>query len=342
MNPTDPVILLTIDVEDWFQVENFKNCIPFSSWPSCELRVEKNVHRLLNLFDDFSNQQRVIPGNPTNPTNPSNSSNPSNPKVTFFILGWIAERLPNLVREIQARGHEVASHGYNHNLCNQQSHKDLRKDLVSSKKLLEDIIGADVYGYRAPSFSISDEILKIIQECGYQYDSSYNSFGLHGRYGKIDIDSYAKNGIAYQIPVDMNGEAALYKIEKRYYFYELPVSNLQFTIQNSKFKIINLTIPWGGGGYFRLIPSFLFRQGISSILQKHGTYVFYLHPWEIDAEQPRVKHVDKTGSFRHYVSLAKTHSRLSKILESFAECEFLSCHQYLSAKTGAVLDGNPS
>ena len=147
--------LLTIDVEDWFQVENFKKYIPFASWSSYELRVEKNTHRILDLLDSASFKFQV-----------------SSFKIsaTFFVLGWLAERLPHLVREIHSRGHEIASHGYYHNLCNEQSHEELKTDLYNSKSFLEDIIGTQVYGYRAPSFAINNDILKIIEDCGYLYD----------------------------------------------------------------------------------------------------------------------------------------------------------------------------
>ena len=205
-------ILLTIDVEDWFQVENFKQCIPFSSWQSYELRVEKNTHRLLDLLDSSSLEQaeglrrRRIGLSQSHPETvkgqksmKSCKSCQTTPKATFFILGWIAERLPQLVREIHSRGHEVASHGYQHNLCNQISSKDLKRDLSDSKKLLEDIIGVPIFGYRAPSFSITDDILKLIEECGYLYDSSLNSFAMHGRYGHLDLSQNGTRGIALQI-----------------------------------------------------------------------------------------------------------------------------------------------
>ncbi len=183
-------ILLTIDVEDWFQVENFKTWIPFSSWPTRELRVEKNTHRLLDLFDTIKLQPSATSYEP---------GCSGNPKATFFILGWIAERLPNLVREIHARGHEVASHGYYHNRCDEQSFDELKKDMNDSKKFLEDMIGSPVFGYRAPSFSINNEVLKIIEDCGYLYDSSYNSFSMHSRYGHVDFSGNEKKGIAIQI-----------------------------------------------------------------------------------------------------------------------------------------------
>ena len=159
-------ILLTIDVEDWFQVENFRHWIPFDSWPSKELRVEKNTHRLLDLFDSFNGQQAT------------GSGQNENLHATFFVLGWLAERLPNLIMEISKRGHEVASHGYNHNLCYKESYGDLKKGLTDSKKLLEDITGQPIFGYRAPNFSIDDNTLKLVRDCGYLYDSVCLSYIL--------------------------------------------------------------------------------------------------------------------------------------------------------------------
>ncbi len=272
-------ILITVDVEDWFQVENFKTWIPFSSWPNRELRVEKNTHNLLDLLD-FR-------------------------QATFFILGWIAERLPGLVREIHARGHEVASHGYNHRMCNQESPDILKKDLTESKKRLEDIIGSAVTGYRAPSFSINENVLKIIEGCGYQYDSSFNSFAMHGRYGNVDLSLSQKEGIAV-------------KVSKQ--FYEIPVSNL---------NIGKSVFPLGGGGYFRLIPFPLFKQGIRKILKQEKTYLFYMHPWEIDPDQPRVKEASASYKFRHYNNLKKTESKLSALFETFGYARFMTCRQYL-------------
>lgn len=283
-----PSIIITIDVEDWFQVENFKQYIPFSSWPQKELRVEKNVHRLLDLFDSCNrNAHKVC--------------------CTFFILGWLAERLPNLVREIQTRGHEVASHGFNHNLCTEESTDRLKQDLLNSKKLLEDIIGAPVVGYRAPSFSISGDILKVIEDCGYLYDSSFNSFAMHGRYGKILLNRYAKKEISYQVSNNFN---------------ELPVSNL--TLGKKSF-----VLPWGGGAYFRLIPFPIFKRGVESILKKENTYLFYMHPWEIDPDQPRVGKASPSCKFRHYTNLNRTFLKLISLIKSFGQCRFVTCRQYL-------------
>ena len=319
-------ILLTIDVEDWFQVENFKQYIPFSSWSSYDLRVERNTHRLLDLLDSTSFKFQV---------------SSFNIRATFFILGWIAERLPHLVREIHTRGHEIASHGYNHRLCTECSTEELKIDLIDSKKLLEDIIGERIYGYRAPSFSINNDILKIIEECGYLYDSSFNSFGMHGRYGHLDLSKNGARGIAIQFPKEVSGEAAFHKIVKRFYFYELPISNLNFTTHKSKSNhqssIINhqsLILPWGGGGYFRLIPFPIFRLGVQSILKKENAYLFYMHSWEIDPEQPKVKEASIFYKFRHYVNLNKSYLKLSKFLECFNECSSLTCHQYIKKISG--------
>lgn len=284
----DNFVLITVDVEDWFQVENFKSYIPFSSWSSYPLRVEKSTYDLLDLLD-FR-------------------------RATFFILGWIAERLPHLVRDIHARGHEIASHGYNHNLCNRESYEELGKDLADSKKRLEDIIGSPVIGYRAPSFSVDNDVLKIIEDCGYLYDSSFNSFAMHGRYGKVDLSQTGKKGIAV-------------KISDR--FYELPVSNV---------KIGNRIFPLGGGGYFRMIPFPLFKLGIRQILKQDEAYLFYMHPWEIDPNQPRVKQASPSYRFRHYVNLKKTHSKLSALFETFRQARFISCREYLEQLYDACCD----
>ncbi len=148
-------ILITVDLEDWFQVENFKNSIPFSEWDTKEFRFENNTRRLLEIFEEY------------------------NIKATFFILGWNAERAPELVREIHNLGHEIASHGYYHNLCSDITTEDIREDLQKSKFVLEGIIGSPVFGYRAPSFSITERTISLLKEIGYTYDSSYNNFSLN-------------------------------------------------------------------------------------------------------------------------------------------------------------------
>lgn len=325
MTRTFNSILLTFDVEDWFQVENLRPWNPPSTWAERELRVEKSTHRILDLLDSMAST--VCPSGPTVPASgrsasdsslSSNSrhsshSSPSRHSIpaTFFILGWIASRCPQLVKEIRSRGHEVASHGDSHLLCTDMDPDDLDQDLIQSKALLEDLIGEEVPGYRAPSFSVNETILDRIQSAGYRYDSSYNSFALHPRYGKMDMTKAGSStGIAIQV---------------QNVFWELPVSNL---------ALGGKVIPWGGGGYFRLIPSVLFTLGVRKILHTGDAYVLYLHPWEFDPDQPRVKEVSWQFGFRHYVNLNKTESKLANLIRTFADCSFVSCSDYLRLQGG--------
>ncbi|WP_419175800.1 XrtA system polysaccharide deacetylase [Desulfosediminicola sp.] len=282
-------ILLTFDVEDWFQVENFKSYIDYSSWPSQELRVGRNTHELLNLLDDFQTPVQA----------------------TFFILGWVAERRPDLVREIHSRGHEVASHGYAHQLCYELTEDELRQDLITSKKLLEDIVGHAVSGYRAPSFSISDEALSLVRDAGYLYDSSYNSYEGHGRYGSCTL------------PKTRSPDPPLYSISSS--FHEIPVSNL---------RIGRKLIPWGGGGYFRLLPGLVHQVGVKHILRKSGCYTFYMHPWEIDPEQPRVKEAKASYQFRHYVNLKGAKAKLKNFVRCNRKHRFLTCSDFVLSQKG--------
>lgn len=291
------IILLTFDIEDWFQVENFKPFIPFSSWQNYELRVEKNVHLLLDLLDSINRSAGGLQDYETKNV----------PKGTFFVLGWIAERLPHLVQEIYDRGHEIASHGYNHRLCQEESIKDLKADLERSKKLLEDMVGAPVYGYRAPNFSISKEILKIIWDCGYLYDSSYNSYRLNKRYGNLELFN-SHNG-------------SIHKISDS--FYEIPISNL---------KIGKRIFHWGGGGYFRLIPGNVFNLGVNFILKRSEAYIFYIHPWEFDPDQPKINGISSFLKFRHYYNLNNTLKKFQNFLNTFKNYNFLSCLEYLRFK----------
>ena len=281
-------ILITIDVEDWFQVENLRIHYPCDTWNQQELRVERNTNQFLDLFDSLSTQLET------------------RIKATFFILGWIAERCPALIKEIHNRGHEVASHGYHHNLCREENAQTLHQDLVFSKKLLEDLIGTPVIGYRAPGFSIDKNILTLIREAGYHYDSSYNSFGFNPRYGKVDFSSYPNNAGV----IDLHDN-----------FSEIPVSNLTLSGE---------TIPWAGGGYFRFYPFLLFKQGVAKILQQTGTYVFYLHPWELDPGQPRVTDLPLLSRFRHYLNLNKTLTRLHSLITAFPKASFITCNQLLT------------
>ena len=290
-------ILLTFDVEDWFHVENFKSYIPFSLWNSLESRVEKNTQLILDFLDIESKGD-------------GNSSGAGGPlTATFFVLGWVAERMPSLIREIRSRGHEVASHGYNHNLCRQCSWKELRNDLLDSKKILEDILGCAVLGYRAPSFSINEEVLGILEESGYLYDSSLNAFRGNDRYGKIEAST---NGTGIVCETSRN-------------IYELPISNLE---------IGGYVVPSGGGGYFRIVPVRLFEKAVKAVLKKQNAYLFYFHPWEIDPDQPKVKGVPTFFRFRHYTNLRKTLPRLKFLVNRMSGFSFVSCNEYIQIMTG--------
>ena len=276
-------ILLTFDVEDWFQVENFKEYIPTASWETKELRVEQNTLQLLDILDSAATEV----------------------KATFFILGWIAERCPDLVREIHSRGHEVASHGFNHHLCYNQHYDELRDDLHKSKDLLESITGQEVVGYRAPSFSINDNVLQVVQEVGYLYDSSYNSYSGHGRYGSLRILD------------DKMPNKTIYKLSSS--FYEIPVSNVQLGKK---------VIPWGGGGYFRLLPFLLYQAGVRYTLNKCACFVFYMHPWEIDTLQPRVRDAKASFRFRHYINIWQTKRKLEKFIKFNENRTFLTARSF--------------
>ena len=224
---------------------------------------------------------------------------------TFFVLGWIAERLPQLVKRIADQGHEVASHGYNHQLCHALDPENLKQDLIRSKHLIEDITGSAVVGYRAPSFSINHRVFELLERCGYRYDSSYNSFEANPRYGQLDISQLKKNGRGLIVSE---------------HFRELPLSNL---------TLMKQTLPWSGGGYFRLLPYSVFRQGLRKILSRNGYYLFYLHPWEIDDGQPRVRAADRLSRFRHYCNLKTTHQKLKKLLQDHSGCHFSTCRDFL-------------
>jgi polysaccharide deacetylase family protein (PEP-CTERM system associated) len=256
---------MSIDVEDWFQVQNLG--IESSQWESNERRVEQNVDRMLELLDQ------------------------NNVSCTCFILGWIAERHPETIKKIAESGHEIASHGYNHQLAYDLSHEQFRKDISDSKKILEDLTSKKVVGYRAPCFSITDWTIDILQEEGYTYDSSSFPTIAHDRYGSL---TGMKEGIVVQ--------------EIRDGFHEVCVSCLD---------VLGKHLPWAGGGYFRLLPYWIFRSGVRRILKKNQPYVFYIHPWEIDGDQPKVKGISKQHTFRHYLNLKKCDRRWSRLLGDF-------------------------
>ena len=268
MNPESSKALLSVDVEDWFQVENLRSAISRDSWDRRELRVEKNVDLILRILD----------GQKT--------------KATFFVLGCVAEKVPGLIRRIHAGGHEIASHGYGHDLIYTLSPAAFREDIQRSKKILEDIVGERVIGYRAPSFSITDWAIEILIECGFRYDSSLFPAMAHDRYGRLSKFKVQDKPI-FELTRD---------------FYQVLLSCL---------PVMKRNLPWAGGGYFRLIPYFIFRRGVARILDRKKLYCFYIHPWEFDPEQPKVKNLKTSHRFRHYNNLGRTESRFSQLVKEF-------------------------
>lgn len=263
---------MSIDVEDWFQVENLKSEIPRDSWDSQERRVERNTNRMLELLAKH------------------------NVKCTCFILGWVAEKCPNLIKRIAKAGHEIASHGYGHELIYNLSHDQFRQDILRARGLLEDLTGKRVRGYRAPSFSITDWAIDILQETGIDYDSSAFPTVAHDRYGKL-------TGMEAGRPI-----------------VRIRAGNPGFTeVCVSCLNLGKRGLPWGGGGYFRMIPYPIFKRGVQRILNSGQPYVFYIHPWEIDAGQPRISGsgLKRSHRFRHYVNINRCEARWDKLLGDF-------------------------
>lgn len=292
-------ILLTFDVEEWFQVENFKPWIASSSWPERQSRVIASTERILDLLDRCSTEREARCGQPSDRI-----------RATFFILGWVAQRHPGLVRAIQRRGHEIAAHGYAHELAGHQDHQALLDDIRRCKRLLEDITAEPVQGYRSPSFSITPALMEILAESGFQYDSSYNSFGLNSRYGRLDLPQPSGKGIAIRLP---NG------------LWELPISNC---------RVAGRTVPLGGGGYFRLFPMALWKLGVKAILKRQSAYLMYLHPWEFDPGQPRVAEASGLAKFRHYLRLGMTEPNLTALIRDLDSSPFITCRDYIDALNG--------
>jgi len=258
-------VCITIDVEDWFQAENLRTAHPADSWDNRESRVEASTMRILDVLSEAS-----VP-------------------ATFFVLGWIAERNPSLVQAISEAGHEVASHGYGHIMNNLLTASELKRDITASKKMLEDLTGKEVRGYRAPCFSVSDMLLEMLFEAGYRYDSSLNPFAMHDRYGKLTMT-----------------EAPFGMFTHHSGITELPMPMERF---------LGFRIPVSGGGYFRLFPYWLFGRLALKHLERTGLYIFYMHPWEVDPGQPRTRVRNPGHRFRHYHGISKTMTKLRKLLD---------------------------
>ncbi len=265
---------LTIDVEDYFQVNAFSRRIRVDQWDSYPLRVVENTKRILDLLDRFE------------------------VRATFFILGWVAERRPSLVREISDRGHEIACHGFSHQLIYKFPPEVFREDVRRAKAVLEDISGSPVIGYRAPSYSITGNslwALDILIEEGFTYDSSIFPI-IHDVYG---------------IPGALREPHQITRAAGK--IHEFPVSTINFRFLNRQFRL-----PVGGGGYLRLFPvSWILRALQHLNIREKIPAVLYFHPWEIDPEQPHIP-AELRSRFRHYLNLDKTLGKISCLLDNLA------------------------
>jgi len=259
---------MTVDVEDYFHAEALSGCFPASQWDAVEGRVEFNVARLLQLFDT------------------------AGVEATFFVLGWVAERYPQMVRSIAAAGHEIASHGYAHRRVDQQERSEFEADVRKAKAILEQTVGRMVVGYRAPTFSITRHgfwAFEVLERAGYRYSSSIFPI-RHDTYGIPDAPRFPFNP----------AEGSL---------IEIPMTT---TVR------FGGNFPCAGGGYFRLLPYWLSRKNMRRVNNlDRRPCVFYVHPWEIDPAQPRQSSISRRSSWRHYTNLHATEGRLERLLREF-------------------------
>jgi len=261
--------VMSVDVEDYFQVGAFEHTIPRSDWDTWPSRVEGNIDRILAMFDKHA------------------------VKATFFVLGWVAERHPHIVKHIVANGHELASHGYGHERVTGLTEDAFRQDVSRAKALLEEAGGVAVKGYRAPSFSIGHTnlwALDVLAETGHRYSSSIYPV-VHDHYGMPDAPRFP------------------YRPERCPALLEIPPTTVKWHERN---------LPAAGGGYFRLMPYPLSRWLIRQVNHHDARpAMFYFHPWEIDPEQPRIPGAPLKSRFRHYVNLSRMENKLARLCSDF-------------------------
>ncbi|VWX46467.1 XrtA system polysaccharide deacetylase [Novosphingobium sp. 9U] len=270
MQSASPVINgLSVDVEDWFQVGAFETVIERDSWEGLKTRVERNCDAILTLFDD------------------------AGVKGTFFTLGWVAERHPALIRRIVAQGHEIASHGWDHQRVFRMNRASFAQDLAISRRAIEDAAGVAVTGYRAPSFSIDARTPWAHEELaaqGYVYSSSVAPIA-HDHYGWREAPRFAFHPLARRDLV------------------EIPVTTAMFAGRR---------LAAGGGGFFRVLPYAFSRWAIRQVNAEGRPAVFYFHPWEVDPEQPRVEDAPLRSRFRHYTNIDVMAAKLRRLVRDFA------------------------
>ncbi len=257
---------LSIDVEDWFCVSNLKRAIDYRDWGIQELRVVKNTRRILDLLSAHKT------------------------KATFFVLGWIAERVPELIYEIDQMGHEIATHGYSHTMITEMTPESFDEDLKKALHVTQKCTGHAILGFRAPSFTITPKTmwaLDVLIENGIRYDSSVFPVSGHPDYGM------------FECPLQIH--------EIKPGLIEVPLSVVE---------LFGRRIPCSGGGYFRFFPYTMTRSLMKTCNRRGRPVIFYLHPWEIDPDQPRVN-LPLLKRFRHYNNLGKTFKRFDRLLGEF-------------------------
>lgn len=260
---------MTVDVEDYFQVSAFENYIKREDWDSMPHRVNNNVALILDFFERY------------------------NVKATFFVLGWIAERHPGMIRKISDAGHEIASHGYSHVRIPDQDKNEFRQDIRDTRRLLEDLTGMPVNGYRAASFSIdavNHWTHRELADAGYSYSSSIYPI-KHDLYGIPESPRFAYHPEGLDL-------------------LEIPVTTLRFRGKN---------YPCGGGGYFRLLPYIISRRMLRHVNRnEQKPCIFYFHPWELDPDQPRTSGINFKTRFRHYTNLGIMEKKIKKLVTDFS------------------------
>lgn len=268
MNHCQIINAMSVDVEDYFQVYAFDSNVRFEDWNSYECRIPRNTERILQIFAD------------------------AGVKATFFTLGWVAQRFPELVRCIVDEGHELASHGMHHVRASQQTPDEFRSDVLQTKSVLEDVSGRQVLGYRAASYSIGAKnlwALDILADCGHTYSSSIYPI-RHDFYGMPEAPRFAF-------------QAAHGRLK------EIPVTTVQ---------LLGQKIPCGGGGYFRLLPYGYSKWAIRRVNNvDRQAAIFYFHPWEIDPQQPRIAGASLKSRVRHYTNLDVMEARIRQLLKDF-------------------------
>lgn len=268
--------IFTVDVEEWFHAAVIEKYIPRNQWSNQTSRLEYSIQLLLDLLDEHQ------------------------ATATFFCLSNLLPQFAPLIKEIHTRGHEIASHTVSHRNLGSLSTQDLHTELGESKNSFEALLGVEIFGFRAPNFSITEEALFCLQSLGYRYDSSVFDVKWHPAYGKLS-PNLVQEGQSYEIIPGL---------------LEVPLSILPLGL---------VRLPWSGGGYVRQIPTSLFELGVKH-LYRRGYYHFYIHPWEVDKNHPKVEKMHPLDSIRHYRNISAMPHRLDKMLSTM---KFVKISRYL-------------